>query len=106
VAKYTPAKKAEALVRMSEIGVQKTSEELNISVQTLYKWRNEDQNGSARVAQAGLDADALLQVIQNEELHATAVKRLEDEAARLKEENSKLRQENGRLRVAVKAFIG
>ena len=44
--KYTMEKKAEALARMAEIGVQKTSEEMNISVQTLYKWRNEERDGA------------------------------------------------------------
>ena len=102
--KYTMEKKAEAMARMAAVGVQKTSEEMNISVQTLYKWRNEARDASA--GQPNVDADALRQFIQNEEMQAAAIKRLEDESAKLREENAKLRQENARLKIAVKAFIG
>ena len=103
--KYTTEKKADAMARMAAIGVAKTSEEMNISVQTLYKWRNEAKEGSG-AAQPNVDADALRQFIQNEEMQAAAIKRLEGEADKLRDENTKLRQENARLKIAVKAFIG
>jgi len=103
--KYTMDKKAEAMARMAAIGVQKTSEEMNISVQTLYKWRNEAKDASV----AGLpsvDTDALQKLIENEEMQAASIKRLEGDADRLRDENAKLRQENARLKIAIKAFIG
>jgi len=103
--KYTLDKRAEAMARMAAIGVQKTSEEMNISVQTLYKWRNEAKD-SAGASQPNVDTDALQQLIQNEEMQAAAVKRLEGEAEKLRDENAKLRQENARLKIAIKAFIG
>ena len=103
--KYTIEKKAEAMARMAAIGVAKTSEEMNISVQTLYKWRNEAKEG-AGAGQPNVDADALRQLIENEEMQAAAIKRLEGEAERLREENARLRQESARLKIAIKAFIG
>jgi len=103
--KYTMDKKAEAMARMAAIGVQKTSEEMNISVQTLYKWRNEAKDASA-AGRPSVDADALQQLIENEEMHTAAIKRLEGDAGKLREENTKLRQENARLKIAIKAFIG
>ena len=39
--RYTQEQKEEALKRVQELGVAKASEELHISTQTLYKWRNE-----------------------------------------------------------------
>jgi len=98
-------KKAEALACIAEIGVQKTSEEMKISVQTLYKWRNEVRDG-ADSAQPNMDTDAMRQFIQDGEMQAASIKRLEDESAKLREENAKLRQENARLKIAIKAFIG
>ncbi|MCL2811841.1 MAG: hypothetical protein FWD25_08130 [Clostridia bacterium] len=103
--KYTMDKKAEAMARMAAIGVQKTSEEMNISVQTLYKWRNEAKDASS-VGLPNVDSEALRQLIENEEMQAAAIKRLEGDAERLRDENAKLRQENARLKIAIKAFIG
>ena len=103
--KYTVDKKAEAMARMAAIGVAKTSEEMNISVQTLYKWRNEAKESSI-AGQPSADTDALRKLIQNEEMQTAAIKRLEGEADKLREENAKLRQENARLKIAIKAFIG
>ena len=103
--KYTMEKKAEALARMAEIGVQKTSEMMDISVQTLYKWRNEGKDDSD-AGQPNVDTDSLRQFIQNGEMQAAAVSRLEGEVDRMREENAKLRQENARLKIALKAFVG
>jgi len=103
--KYAMEKKTEALARIAEIGVQKTSVEMNISVQTLYKWRNERKDGSD-AALPSVNTDALRQFIQDGEMHTAAIRRLEGDAERLRAENTKLRQENARLRVAIKAFIG
>ena len=38
--RHTSEQKAEALKSINDIGVAKTVEALNISAQTLYKWRN------------------------------------------------------------------
>ena len=103
--KYTFDKKAEAMARMAAIGVQKTSEEMNISVQTLYKWRNEAKDG-ASAGQPNVDSDALCRLIENEEMQTAVVKRLEGDTERLRDENAKLRQENAKLKIAIKAFIG
>ena len=104
--KYSAEKKTEALARMIEIGVQKTSEEMSISAQTLYKWRNEVKEAAVNGGRSDADTGSLLRVIENEKLHTAAMQRLEGENAKLRSENAKLRQENSRLKVAVKAFIG
>lgn len=106
--KYDVEKKAKAIARMSEIGVAKTSEEMNISVQTLYKWRSESQTDDVATtpAQPNNDLNGLLQVIHSEERQAAAIKRLEEENCKLREENAKLLQENTKLKIVVKAFIG
>lgn len=41
--RYTAEQKAQALESIKNIGVPKTSEELNISKQTLYKWNAEEK---------------------------------------------------------------
>lgn len=42
--RYTSEQKAQALESIKNIGVPKTSEELNISKQTLYKWSAEEKD--------------------------------------------------------------
>lgn len=106
--KYNVEKKAQAIARMAEIGVAKTSEEMNISVQTLYKWRSEDkvEDVVASPVQPDAGVEGLLRVIHSEERQTAAIKRLEEENAKLRDENTKLLQENSKLKIVVKAFVG
>ncbi|MEA5015970.1 MAG: transposase [Candidatus Limiplasma sp.] len=39
--RYTQEQKAAALKSIEEVGLAKTAENMNIAVQTLYKWRND-----------------------------------------------------------------
>lgn len=99
--KYSQDRKAEALARISEIGVMKTSEEMHISVQTLYKWRNEAGSPEALPEQTNTVAEELKQTIINDCFLEKKVATLEDENAALREENKELRKKTEQLRRAI-----
>ena len=85
--RYTPAEKGEALKRASEIGVAKTGQELGISIQTLYKWRNEAKETAALsggIVGNGSVGDAL-KLLMREDSNAQRVKLLEAENEELRE---------------------
>jgi transposase-like protein len=103
--KYDAEKKAMAVARMAEIGVQKTSEELNISAQTLYKWRNEEKGGIAAIL-ADVGRDDLRQLIANDKILEEKVSRLEGDNESLRDENKALRDKYAQLKKAVIALIG
>lgn len=104
--KYKPEKKAEALSRIAQIGVPETSKELGISLQTLYKWRNESQGGAEiPSAQPEIDDQELRKILQNDQMLEAAVKRLETENASLRAENAELRQTAGQLKRALLAIL-
>ena len=95
--RYTQEQKEEALKRVQELGVAKASEELHISTQTLYKWRNEilikikedlrNETDKAEPSEA------------HDELDHKAVKELIDPTVELKTRIEALEAENAVLRV-------
>ena len=103
--RYTEEQKADALKRVGEIGAPKASEELHISIQTLYKWKNEGKGKAPGKKTKGKGKIVKLPTPDN-------VKGLLEESngdkitiKTLKEENEKLRTMNERLRNALSAFI-
>ena len=87
--------KAQALASMNSIGVKKTSEEMGLSIQTLYKWRNEGKKpADAKEQLQGGSAD-LLQLIKEDD---SLIRKLQQ----LEEENANLRQTIARMK---KAFV-
>jgi transposase-like protein len=61
--RYTQEEKEFHLRRASEIGVAKASEEGNVSIQTLYKWRNalktNPQNGEPTLKNTLIDIELI-----------------------------------------------
>lgn len=105
--KYNQEKKAAALERIAEIGVKKASVELGISVQTLYKWRNEGDGGtSRRPAQSEAKTEELRQTILNDQFLESKVKQLEDQNHALRDENKMLRAKAAQLKKAIADLIG
>ena len=91
--RYTPAEKGEALKRASEIGVAKTGQELGISIQTLYKWKNEAKENAAlsgSIVGNGNVSEAL-KLLMKDDANAQRVKQLEAENQALKETCSGLK---------------
>lgn len=98
--KYNVEKKAQAIARMAEIGVAKTSEEMNISVQTLYKWRNKQNGNPTEQMPEDVDSDIaeLVKLVKSGDV-------LEGKVKELEEENAKLRLTNTRLKKAIVALM-
>ena len=85
--------KSNALARMQEIGVKQTGEELGISIQTLYKWRNEDKN--AATSQADLSnakMEEMIRLLKNDDALEARLKQLEAENAELRKSLSQMRR--------------
>lgn len=96
--RYGEEIKAQALARIEEIGVKKTGEEMGLSIQTLYKWRNEAKKPSASKAKKeGKSAD-LLQIIK-------ADASLEKKVQQLEEENAHLRKTLAQMKKAFAAMF-
>lgn len=93
--RYTQEQKEEALNRVREIGVAKASEELHISVQTLYKWRNEvlvKIKEERQTKEAGeLDPSTVKALIDPTIELKARVEALEAENMVLRERNEKMR---------------
>lgn len=106
--KYDQERKASALERIAEIGVKKASEELGISVQTLYKWRNEGDGGTmrSRPAQSEAKMEGLRQALLNDQFLESKVKQLDDQNHVLREENKMLRAKAAQLKKAITDLIG
>lgn len=103
--KYNQDKKAAALARIAEIGVKNTSEELGISVPTLYKWRNEGGGVSSESAQGSAMTEELRQVLINDQFLESKVKQLEDQNSALRDENRKLREKAAHMKKAIMALM-
>lgn len=105
--KYIPEDKAKALSRIREVGVRLTSQELNISMQTLYKWQREPQGEvqDTFAIKAEIPREELRQLIQNEKSLETTLNRLERENAALRDENAALRQTIAQLKSALVALL-
>ena len=96
--RYTEEQKAQALQYMAENGVQKAKEELGISVQTLYKWRNggaAPKAGQKRGRKPSKEVAALLKD------DGGAVQKI----AQLEKENLALRTQNEKLKKAIQSFL-
>ena len=52
--RYTQEQKDEAMRSIEKVGVAKTSEEMKIAVQTLYKWRNDSNATKPPEKSAGI----------------------------------------------------
>lgn len=76
--------KAQALASIKAVGVKKTSEEMGLSIQTLYKWRNEGKKPSgSKGKQEGKTGD-LLQLLKEDHSLEKKIQQLEDENANLR----------------------
>ncbi|MEG2702146.1 MAG: hypothetical protein RSA65_05980, partial [Clostridia bacterium] len=77
VPKIDVTKKQNALQSIEHVGVRQTHEDTGISIQTLYKWKNEKQHSSqASHTNSTLEIAKLL---ENDKLLETKIKQLEDE---------------------------
>lgn len=109
--KYSLEQKTNALNLIREKGVAKAHEELGISIQTLYKWRNEanvdgfeavENAGklpvSAKKAKVAAPSDDIKKLIKENDGTKATIEALQAE-------NEALRQMNKRLTTALMAFI-
>jgi transposase-like protein len=108
--RYTQEQKEEALKRVQELGVAKASEELHISTQTLYKWRNEILIKIKEDLRN--EADKAEQSEAHDELDHKAVKDLIDPTVELKAriealeaENVVLRERNEKMRNLLESML-
>lgn len=106
--KYSQEKKAAAIERIAKIGVKRASEELGISVQTLYKWRNEGDSGTMRSRPVLSEAktEELRQALLNDQFLESKVKQLEDQNHALRDENKMLRAKAAQMKKAISDLIG
>ena len=108
--RYTQEQKEEALKLVQELGVAKASEELHISAQTLYKWRNEIL---IKIKEdLSNEADEAEQSEAHDELDHKAVKELIDPTVELKAriealeaENAVLRERNEKMRNLLESML-
>jgi len=91
---YAPDEKERVLARCEQIGVQKTSEETGISIQTLYAWRNK-----AKPIKAPAAAPAAKQAPAAKEAKEPA-----EELLRLRVENNAMKEQIATLKKALRAF--
>lgn len=97
--RYTPEQKSNALSRIEEIGVAKTAEELNISTQTLYKWRNEVKEiDSSEATQAVTKVSAAKDLLAND-------RNLQEQIESLESQLKSSRAQNLRYRAALAALL-
>lgn len=106
--KYKPDDKSKALSRIAEVGVRQTSQEMNISMQTLYKWQREPQAEAQDTLPLKMEmpGEELRQLILNEKSLETTLNRLEKENVSLRDENAALRQTIAQLKNALIALLG
>ncbi len=95
--KYSNEKKEEALTRVSQVGVKKASEEINISAQTLYKWINESKKKTEYGKSEAFSTDGM-RLLHNQVMSDTA---LTDRISQLEAENSTLRAELARVQASL-----
>ena len=90
--------KAQALASINAVGVKKTSEEMGLSIQTLYKWRNEGKKPSASKGIKEGKSDDLIQIIKEDA-------GLQKKIQQLEEENANLRKTIARMKKAFAAMF-
>jgi len=94
VKRYSDDIKKQAIESIKAIGVKRTGEEMDLSIQTLYKWRNDARGLSGRSIPAGKSSE-LLRLMKEDNSQEEKIRQLEME-------NAKLRQTIVRMK---KAFI-
>lgn len=102
--RYTEQEKAEALSIVNEIGVAKTAEQQNISVQTLYKWKREAQKGKAAPSTAKMDVNKAAAKYLDDDKEKT-IKALTKENAELKTQVAGLESQVDHLKTMLRAII-
>ncbi len=105
--RYSELEKQEALQRAKEIGVKRTCEEMNIAIQSLYKWRNDEKQALNQAqyimaatqyaaAPAVINANAaptnLAGIVQVDDIYEPKIRELEAENHRLRQIIVKLKQ--------------
>lgn len=88
--KYAPELKEKAIQSMNEIGVKKTQEALGISVQTLYKWRNQEEAPAQRKQPEGLEE--IYKLLMEDEGLLVKVSQLEAENSALRTKVAQLKK--------------
>ena len=107
---YTAAEKEHALRRCTEIGVQKASEELGITMATLYTWRNKMKRDEALpIADASAaipaeDAAVAEKTPRASRKIASTNEPASEELIRLRTENAAYQAQVVSLKKALKAF--
>ena len=83
--KYDNDIKATAIAILRKKGVKETSQELGISLQTLYKWRNEDKLFLHSHAETPTPKmEEMMRILRNDEIAELEMERLEAENLRLR----------------------
>ena len=101
--KYKQETRERALKLMAEKSAKAVSEEMNINIMTLYKWRREE-NGTAPKAKAALEGmDTLL--AEDVAAKDRRIAELEAENARLNETVKGLEERASRFRAIIEALI-
>ena len=99
--KYNGEVKAQALALMAQKGTKAASEEMHISMQTLYKWRQEsDQPSKANSAD---DAQALLAKETAEK--DQRIEKLESENDQLRARIRELEEKNVKFRKVIESLL-
>ena len=94
--KIDAVKKQEALESIERIGVRQTHEESGISIQTLYKWKNEHEHPVQ--ANKAASTQEIAKLLENDRTLEAKIKQLEDE-------NEKQRALIGKLKQALLGFM-
>lgn len=113
--RYNPDQKAEAIARIAEVGVPQTSQEMGISIQTLYTWQRKMKDAdsstfepmpakTASVETKSID-DEVRQIILNDKTLLSTIERLEATVAELEKENAELRRSNIHMRNMIIASL-
>ena len=85
--------KANALARMQEVGVKQTGEELGISIQTLYKWRNEDKNSASSQADlSNAKMEEMIRLLKNDDALEAKIRQLDAENEELRKSLAQMRR--------------
>lgn len=85
--------KEQAIARMQEIGVKRTGEELGISIQTLYKWRNEKKDGQIFSKEQPIEKmEEMIRMLKSDDDMDTRILQLEAENAELRKSVAQMRR--------------
>lgn len=91
--RYEGDMKEQAIARMQEIGVKRTGEELGISIQTLYKWRNEKKDSQLfSKEQPNEKMEEMIRMLKSDDDMDTKILQLEAENAELRKSVAQMRR--------------